>query len=115
MKKRLLILPIIAGLMMAGCDTKKPEQPSGDTPSGEEVASVVSVSVSSPKGKIYTNTEAFTLTATVTVTGNASKSVEWKSSDTSLAVVTAGWKVTPKGASTVTITATSTFAIVESS
>ena len=114
MKKRLLILPLLAGFALSSCSFedlmfwKKKDETPGETPSGE-TASVVSVSVSSPKGKIYTNTEAFTLTATVTVTGNASKSVEWKSSDTSLAVVTAGGKVTPKGAGTVIITATSTF------
>ena len=111
MKKRLLILPVIAAMALGGCDLfSKKEQGSDETPSGETAASVVSITVSSPKGKVYDSSAAFKLTATVTVTGNASKLVTWSSSNTSVATVNSSTgQVTPKAPGSVTITATSTF------
>lgn len=111
MKKRLLILPVIAAMALGGCDLfSKKEQGSEETPSGETAASVVSITVSSPKGKVYDSSAAFKLTATVTVTGNASKLVTWSSSNTSVATVNSSTgQVTPKAPGSVTITATSTF------
>ena len=112
MKKRLLILPVIAGLALSGCSFedlmfwKKKEEQQQETP--QETPSVVSVTLTAPSKKVYTTTAAFDLAVTVNVTGGASKALSWSSSDTSVATVLGG-KVTPVGVGTVTITATSNF------
>lgn len=122
MKRRLFILPILAGFVLSGCSfqdlmfwkkksedsQQKEEKHSEDS---EQVVNpeVVSVTVSSPSGTVYDSSEDFTLTATVTVKGNASNEVTWSSSNSSVATVDATGKVSPKGAGQVTITATSKF------
>lgn len=72
------------------------------------VDKVLSVSVTPEKASIKPN-KTTTLKATVEVEGNASKSVTWKSSDTSVATVSTAGVVTGKKAGTAIITATSEF------
>lgn len=111
MKKRLLILPLLAGFALSSCSIqdlmfwkKKEEQPSGEqTPS----ASVTSVTISGAKTSLVLG-ETMQLTASVTVTGDAAKTVTWSTSAAAKATVSSSGLVTAKGLGEVTVTATST-------
>ena len=111
MKKRLLILPLLAGFALSSCSIqdlmfwkKKEQQPSGEqTPS----ASVTSVTISGAKTSLALG-ETMQLTANVTVTGDAAKTVTWSTSAAAKATVSASGLVTAKGLGEVTVTATST-------
>lgn len=108
MKKRLLILPLLAGLALASCEmpwSKKDETP-GDTPSGE-TASVVSVDITGAKTSLALGA-TMQLGVNVTVTGSAAKTVSWSTSASAKATVSNSGLVTAKGLGEVTITATST-------
>lgn len=111
MKKRLLILPLLAGFALSSCSIqdlmfwkKKEEQPSGEqTPS----ASVTGVTISGAKTSLVLG-ETMQLTASVTVTGDAAKTVTWSTSAAAKATVSSSGLVTAKGLGDVTVTATST-------
>ena len=132
MKKRLLILPILAGFVMSGCDfsldtlmfwKKKAEEQSEVTPDekdspeekedeGEDTPStvdpeVVSVTVSSPSSYVYEG-KTVELSATVSVKGGAAQTVTWASSNEDVATVSSEGVVTAVAPGAVVITATST-------
>lgn len=113
MKKRLLFLPLLAGLALTGCG-KNDDAGSNNNPGGEEedtptvVPAVTSVEIKDSKSSLSLNS-TMQLSATVTVTGNASKQVTWSSNDTTVATVSTSGLVTPKKVGSVTITATSRF------
>ena len=126
MKKRLLFLPIMAGLVLSGCDfdlgpfhihdtqqnqqNQNNNQGQGDDHNNEQEqqqAKVVSVTVSGAPASITDESAPFQLTADVVVENNASKEVTWSSSNNSVATVSATGLITPKTGGSVTITATS--------
>ena len=115
MKKRLLLLPLLAGFALSSCSfedlmfwKKKAEQETEqkEDEKKEDEKSVTSVKINGSKSTM-TIGEELTLTATVTASEGLSKKVDWSSSNTSVATVTAGGKVTAKAEGTVTITAKS--------
>ena len=110
MKKRLLILPILAGFVLSSCSfedlmfwKKKTEQ---ETEQKEDEKVVTSVKINGSKSTL-TIGEELKLTATVTASEGLSTAVDWSSSNSAVATVTAGGKVTAKAEGTVTITAKS--------
>lgn len=124
MKKRILFLPILAGMVLSGCDfdlgpihihdSQQNQDSQGDNHEGdgdnheeEQQAKVVSVTVSGAPSSVTDETAPFQLSADVVVENDASKEVTWKSSDQSVATVSESGLVTPKAAGSVTITATS--------
>lgn len=84
-------------------DKGQKEEQKEDESKGE----VVSVKIKNEVSKITDETEPFKLIAHVEVKDNASKEVTWTSSNSSVATVAADGMVTPKGAGSVTFTATS--------
>lgn len=132
MKKRLLILPILAGFVMSGCDfsvdslmfwKKKDEEQSQVTPNEEESPQqkedegedtpatvdpeVVSVTVSSPSSYVYEG-KTVELSVVVSVKGGAAQTVTWTSSNEEVAKVSSEGVVTAVAPGAVVITATST-------
>lgn len=107
MKKRLLLLPLLAGLALTGCGKDKG---SSDNPGGDPVVvdAVTSVKITGNSAKLSLHT-TMQLTAKVTVTGSANKQVTWTSNDSTVATVSSSGLVTPKKVGSVKITATSKF------
>lgn len=117
-KKSILLLPLILfGMVIAGCHGKKsdssgkqddtPVQPSGgeDTPSGEDVVHVSSVSVSPTSLNLEVG-DTGNLTATVMPVNATNKTVTWSSSNSSFASVSNGVvTAVAKGQATITATA----------
>ena len=120
MKRRLLILPILAGFVLSGCsiqdlmfwkkksdDTQQKEEKNEQDGDNQQSGSVTSVSVTASK-TILAPGETLQLSVNVVVS-NASKSVTWSSSNQNIATVSSTGLVTAKDVEgQVTITATST-------
>lgn len=125
MKKRLLILPLFAAFTLAGCDfdinslmfwkkesaqqkeeqeDKEPEEEKGE----EAESSVTSVKITTSGGTVELGASPVQLQVTVTVTGDAAKTVNWSTSASSVATVSSSGLVSFVGAGNATITATST-------
>lgn len=113
MKKRLLLLPLLAGLVMGGCDfssifNKKDDPGTQDTPIDENTPAVKSVAISGNQAKLSVGL-TMQLSASVEVVNGASNSVTWSTSAESVATVSASGLVTGIAEGEVTITATSSF------
>ena len=133
MKKRLLILPLLAGFVLTGCDLndlkfwekinldsiafwKKDEQSEEqqhDEEPQKEDPSVVSVTVTAPSSVGYLGQDPVQFTAEVVVTGNADESVAWSTSNAQVATVSNTGLVTFVGIGRAEIFATSTFDITK--
>ena len=120
MKRRLFILPILAGFVLSGCsfqdlmfwkkksdDTQQKEEKNDQDQQQEEQNSVVSVSISGSKSELILG-ETLKLSANVQVTGSAAKTVSWSSNAEAVATVSSTGLVTTKSTGSVTITAKST-------
>lgn len=113
MKKRLLLLPLLAGLVMGGCDfssifNKKDDPGTQDTPIDENTPAVKSVAINGNQAKLSVGL-TMQLSASVEVVNGASNSVTWSTSAESVATVSASGLVTGIAEGEVTITATSSF------
>lgn len=113
MKKRLLLLPLLAGLVMGGCDflsffNKKDDPGTQDTPIDENTPAVKSVAISGNQAKLSVGL-TMQLSASVEVVNGASNSVTWSTSAESVATVSTSGLVTGIAEGEVTITATSSF------
>ena len=94
-------ITVTAQFASSGTDPGEPEEP--DVP-GDEGVHVTGVSISGPGTMIAGETVRFT--ATVTPANAEDRSVQWSSSDTSVATVDAGGNVSAVSEGTVTITVT---------
>ena len=97
-------LPAAVKKIIPWADKEKEEQKDEEQESKGEV---LSVKIKNEVSKITDETEPFKLIAHVEVKDNASKEVTWSSSAEAVATVGADGLVTPKGAGSVTFTATS--------
>lgn len=106
MKKfKLMALSCLAVFGLAACEA--PEFLTKIIPSLKKEATVTSVAVSGAPASVTDETAPFQLVADVVVENDASKEVTWSTSNASVATVSESGLVTPVGAGSVTITATS--------
>lgn len=115
MKKRLLLLPLFAGMVLSGCDfsleslkfwEKKEQAIEDDSTTTDPDVAVAGVSVSPSSASLKVG-ETKQLSATVSPSDATNKSVSWSSSASSVASVSSSGLVTALSAGTATITATS--------
>ncbi len=121
MKRKLFLLPILAGFVLGGCsfedlmfwkkkseEQQQPQQDQQDQQDQQVEPKVNSVTITGSKSTLGLD-QTLQLGVSVSIEGTASKDVVWSSSNVSVATVSSSGLVKPVAEGKVTITAASTF------